>query len=64
MAEKRAKHILECIKHSITSWSREVIILLYSVLVRPQLEYSVQFWAPQLKKYVKSLNTSRGGQQS
>ncbi|KAK4822651.1 hypothetical protein QYF61_018603, partial [Mycteria americana] len=38
LAAKRAKHILGCIKHSITSWSREVTILLYSQTVQPHLE--------------------------
>lgn len=41
------------VKHSRTSWSKEVMILLYSVMVWPYLEYCLQFWAPQLKKDVK-----------
>ena len=50
LAAQKANHILSYIKRSIVSRSREVILPLYSVLVRPHLEYYVQMWSPQYRR--------------
>jgi len=51
----KAHRILGCIKRRVASWWRELILPLYSILVRPHLESYIQLWSPQHRKDMELL---------
>ncbi|GAB0185474.1 hypothetical protein GRJ2_001012700 [Grus japonensis] len=55
LAAQKANLVLGCIKRGVTSRSREVILPLYSTLMRPHLEYCIQLWGPQYRRDVELL---------
>ena len=55
LVAQKAKCILGYIKRRVTSRSREVILPFCSALMRPHLEYCVQFWSLQPKNDMELL---------
>ena len=59
LAAQKAKCNMGCMKRSMVSRSREVILPLYSALVRPHLEYHVQMWSSQYRNNVNLLECTQ-----
>uniref|UniRef100_A0A8C5LWX5 Reverse transcriptase domain-containing protein n=1 Tax=Leptobrachium leishanense TaxID=445787 RepID=A0A8C5LWX5_9ANUR len=54
-AAGNASRMLGCVGRGISSRKREVLMPLYRALVRPHLEYCVQYWRPYLQKDIDIL---------
>ncbi|KFQ73335.1 hypothetical protein N335_13784, partial [Phaethon lepturus] len=53
LVAQKANYILGHTKRSMASSSRQVILPLYSALVRPHLEYCIQLWSPQYRNLLE-----------
>ena len=53
--EKKAQKLIGYIKRQFKYRNKETVLQLYTSLVRPHLEYAVQFWAPNLQKDINRL---------
>ena len=54
-AKNKANIVLGYMFRSVKSKSPEVILKLYLALIRPHLDYAVQFWSPHYRKDINPL---------
>ncbi len=54
-AAGKAKRMLGFIKRNFSCKNKDIMLPLYSSVVRPLLEYAVQFWSPHLGKDIAKL---------
>ena len=50
LAARKDNRMLGCVKRCVARRSREVILALYSALLRPHPEYCVQMWSPHYRR--------------
>ena len=55
LAAQKANSTLDSVRSGVASRDREVIVLVCSALLSPNLEYSIQVWGPQYRKDVDLL---------
>ena len=53
--EKKAQKLIGYIKRQFKYRNKDTVLQLFTSLVRPHLEYAVQFWAPNLQKDIERL---------
>ncbi len=56
-AKNRANRVLGFITRSVSNRSADVILKLYLALVRPHLDYAVQFWSPYYRTDINRLES-------
>jgi len=57
----KANRILGFTSRSVSNRTSNIILQLYLALVRPHLDYAMQFWSPQFRMDISSLETIKEG---